>query len=326
MTRTAASRTPKRGLNSHTRRPIIKHSLDDTQVILVSTEGVEPAEASVSIVARSVNRGTGRASLTYLYPNLQEVHLQEVLSVASMEHRNTISGDGGHMQVAHIPIPDNSGIVQEYEALYPSGAWKDPYTYLMSSDTVEDATSFALAHGSVYFMDEHDKVWLDHYNEQVRCDDKSDEEAVLAMISEPGNSTQRTQKPSAVHHTVIISEDTFELVMAILEKPTSSAVGVRDMITGAPDSLQDLERSAWFPPFADYEDVFTSPLTQKQFAAYSVPKWVPPPSVFVDVARAIYPHWRARRLQLGGRQIIPSINVRFAATSCRSALTRHTDL
>lgn len=45
------------------------------------------------------------------------------------------------------------------------------------------------------------------------------------------------------------------------------------------------------------------------FALYNVPDWVPTPAHLTRLARAIYPHWRERRLERGGHPIIPAVNV-----------------
>ena len=64
-----------------------------------------------------------------------------------------------------------------------------------------------------------------------------------------------------------------------------------------------------FPPFSDYQDVFSSPLPSSMFATYTVPEWIPPPATLLRIAKAIYPYWKERRIERGGHRIIPALNV-----------------
>lgn len=48
------------------------------------------------------------------------------------------------------------------------------------------------------------------------------------------------------------------------------------------------------------------------FAAFAVPAWIPQPAQLLRLAKAIYPHWRERRIERGGHRIIPALNVRFS--------------
>lgn len=105
---------------------------------------------------------------------------------------------------AYIPTPDSTGKVDNYEELYTSNKWTDPVTYLKSSDSVEEATAFALAGGFIYYMDERDKEWLDKNNEEARGEGPS---------KRPSRKGKETE-------TVAMTEDELELVMALFEKVT----------------------------------------------------------------------------------------------------------
>ena len=67
-----------------------------------------------------------------------------------------------------------------------------------------------------------------------------------------------------------------------------------------------------FPAFADYQDVFSTTLTPATFATCIVPSWIPPAAVLLRIAKAIYPHWKDRRIERGGYRIIPALNVSFS--------------
>ena len=77
-----------------------------------------------------------------------------------------------------------------------------------------------------------------------------------------------------------------------------------------------------FPPFSDYQETFLSPLLPATFATYVVPEWVPTPANLVRIARAIYPHWRERRIERGGHRIIPALNVNIFFIAVTLILTK----
>ena len=64
-----------------------------------------------------------------------------------------------------------------------------------------------------------------------------------------------------------------------------------------------------FPPFSDYQDVFSSPLPPSVFASFIVATWIPPPAQLLRLAKVIYPYWKERRIERGGHRIIPTLNV-----------------
>ncbi len=251
--------------------------------------------------------------------------MQAVLSAAASRHqattRNTRSGDAKESApAAYIPTPDSTGVVQNYDDLYAPGHWKDPHSYVKSSDTVEEATSFALSSGFVYFMDERDKEWLDKNNEQARGEGMSMLGVVSSSSTRSGRSAKAKGKEPDVVQAVPINEDEFELVMAIFEKVTHEkteflhhvSVAFVAGVSTPPTPQQGLEQGAPFPPYSDYHDTFAFPLHPNMFAVYSVPSWVPPPPQMLRYARIIYPYWRERRQERDGHRIIPAVNVSAA--------------
>lgn len=64
-----------------------------------------------------------------------------------------------------------------------------------------------------------------------------------------------------------------------------------------------------FPEFSEYQEAFSQPLKPELFSSYVVPSWIPPPPALLQLARAIYPHWKERRLDRKGHRIIPVLNV-----------------
>ncbi|TFK92974.1 hypothetical protein K466DRAFT_658885 [Polyporus arcularius HHB13444] len=272
---------------------------DDEKARVVSTAGVDAEDAN-------------------------EHHLQAVLSAAASRHqagaRSTRSGDKEKEKesapAAFIPTPDSTGIVHDYEELYPPGRWRDPISYVKSSDTVEEATSYALANGFIYYMDERDQEWLNKNNEQARGEGMSSQAAATSS-TRSGRSAKAKGKEPDVVQPVLMTEDEFELVMAIFEKVTHekteflhhvSATSQRDLCLVS-TRRQGIEQGAPFPPFSDYQDTFANHLQPDMFAVYSVPEWVPQPPQMYRYARLIYPYWRERRLERGGHRIIPTVNL-----------------
>ena len=152
--------------------------------------------------------------------------MQAVLSAAATRHQASARSTRGASEkeraplAAYIPTPDSTGIVENYEQLYPPGRWKDPCTYVKSSDTVEESTSFALANGFIYYMDERDKEWLDKNNEEARGEGTSAQGAISASTTRSVRSMKAKGKEPDVAQSVAMSKDEFELVMAIFEKVT----------------------------------------------------------------------------------------------------------
>ncbi|KAI0262080.1 enhancer of polycomb-like-domain-containing protein [Gloeopeniophorella convolvens] len=236
-----------------------------------------------------------------------EHHLQAVLSAAS--HRHTAARASrsapdrpAQQQDAYIPIPDSTGLVEDYEALYRSDRWRDPVSYVKTSETVEETTQDALAHGFSYFMDERDKEWLDKNNEEARGEGTSAQGAV-SVSGTATRTSQRSAKAKGkepdVAQPVAISEDEFELVMGVLEKVTHEKTEFLH---------HGLEQGSPFPPFSDYQDTFANNLTPDMFATFTVPAWVPQPPQILRFAKAIYPYWKERRIERGGHRIIPTLN------------------
>ncbi|KAI0751454.1 enhancer of polycomb-like-domain-containing protein [Daedaleopsis nitida] len=297
----AALRNRNRVTNK-TRLKVIRDTIDADSIVLDEDEEKARVVSTAGVDAEDAN----------------EHHLQAVLSAAASRHqatRATRSGGKESAPTAYIPTPDSTGVVQNYEDLYQSGRWRDPFSYVKSSDTIEEATSYALANGFIYYMDERDKEWLDKNNEQARGEGMSSQAASSSTRS--GRSAKAKGKEPDVVQAVSINEDEFELVMAIFEKITHEKteflhhVSVDRNVHRSTSLtwLQGLEQGAPFPPFSDYQDTFGNLLRPDLFAVYAVPDWVPPPQQMARFARIIYSYWRERRLERGGHRIIPAVNL-----------------
>ncbi|KAG2134679.1 enhancer of polycomb-like-domain-containing protein [Suillus cothurnatus] len=225
-----------------------------------------------------------------------EHHLQAVLSAASHRHQSVGRSTRGEKAVApaaYIPTPDSTGIVDNYDELYPSQRWEDPGAYIRSSETVDEAVSNALVDAFTYYMDERDKEWLDRNNEEARGEGTSAQGALSASgATTRSGLSQRSAKAKGKEpestQPLAITEDEFELVMGIFEK--------------------GLESGMAFPPFTDYQEAFSSPLPPSMFATFTVPTWIPQPALLLRLAKVIYPYWRDRRIERKGHRIIPILN------------------
>ncbi|KAI0360579.1 hypothetical protein OH77DRAFT_698921 [Trametes cingulata] len=282
----AALRNRNRVTNK-TRLKVIKDTIEADSIVLDEDEEKARVVSTAGVDAEDAN----------------EHHLQAVLSAAASRHqaaRSTRAAEKESAPAAYIPTPDSTGVVQNYEELYPPGRWKDPQSYVKSSDTVEEAISFSLANGFIYYMDERDKEWLDKNNEEARGEGTSAQGAVSGTSTRSGRSSKAKGKEPDFAQPVAITEDEFEVVMAIFEKVTHEKTEFLH---------HGLEQGAPFPPFSDYQDTFASPLKPEMFAVYQVPDWVPHPQQMLRYARVIYPYWRERRLERGGHRIIPTVNL-----------------
>ncbi|KAH9852530.1 enhancer of polycomb-like-domain-containing protein [Lenzites betulinus] len=274
-------------VTNKTRLKVIKDTIDADSIVLDEDEEKARVVSTAGVDAEDAN----------------EHHLQAVLSAAASRHqaaRTTRTAEKDSAPAAYIPTPDSTGVVQNYEDLYPTSRWDDPVTYVKSSDTIEEATSFALANGFIYYMDERDKDWLDKNNEEARGEGTSAQGAVSGTSTRSGRSSKAKGKEPDLAQPVAISEDEFELVMAIFEKVTHEKTEFLH---------HGLEQGAPFPPFSDYHDTFAAQLKPEIFAVYEVPDWVPHPQHLLRFARVIYPYWRERRLERGGHRIIPIVNL-----------------
>lgn len=253
---------------------------DEEKARVVSTAGVEAEDAN-------------------------EHHLQAVLSAAAQRHQSQRSAraSGNEKEkapVAYIPTPDSTGLVDNYDELYPSDRWKDPIAHLRWSSTVEESITNGLNNGFVYYMDECDKEWLDKNNEQARGEGTSAQGAVSSRSGHSQRSSKAKGKEPDLSAPVVMSEDEFELVMAVFEKVTHDKT---EYLHHA------LENGMPFPPFTDYQDTFSAPLPPSMFADFITPSWLPAPSHLLRLAWVVYPHWRERRLEAGGKRIIPTVNL-----------------
>lgn len=153
--------------------------------------------------------------------------MQEILSAV---HRNNINNrtirgssekPSAPTQAAFIPTPDSTGVVDNYAELYSPKAWKDPSSYVSTSQTVEEHIAGGIANGFTYYMDERDKEWLDKNNEQARGEGTSTQGALSSPVTRTSlRSLKAKGKEADTLQPVVISEDEFELVMGVFEKVT----------------------------------------------------------------------------------------------------------
>ncbi|KAH9949542.1 enhancer of polycomb-like-domain-containing protein [Amylocystis lapponica] len=262
-------------VTNKTRLRVITEAIDADPIVLDEDEEKARVVSTAGVDAEDAN----------------EHHLQAVLSAAAYRHQagsrstRAASEKEKAAPAAYIPTPDSTGLVDNYEELYPPSRWKDPATYVKSSDTIEEACSFALSNGFIYYMDERDKEWLDKNNEEARGEGTSAQGAVSQTNTRSGRSAKGKGKDPDVNQSVVMSEDEFELVMALFEKITHEKTEFLH---------HGLEQGATFPPFSDYQDT---------------PKVVPEPSHMLRFARVVYPYWRERRLERVGHRIIPMVNL-----------------
>jgi enhancer of polycomb-like protein len=249
-----------------------------------------------------------------------------VLNAASIRqqqtlHRPTRGGaDKTEKQTdAYIPIPDNTGLVDDYSTFYPPDKWKEPVSYLKTSATAEDAVTNALIDGFTYYMDERDKEWLDKNNEEARGEGTSAQGAVSISGTRTSQRSAKSKgKDPELMQPTAISEDEFELIMGIFEKVTHDKTPFLHHVCRASGVLLELlclcriqghNEGSPFPPFSDYQETFATPLAPSMFAVFVVPTWVPQPAHMLRLAKMMYSYWKERRTDRGGHRVIPALNV-----------------
>ncbi|KAK0244592.1 polycomb enhancer protein [Armillaria nabsnona] len=238
-----------------------------------------------------------------LPPSWQDVaehHLQQVLSEAALRAQTSPrSGRGTYEKSSYIPTPDSTGLVKDHDKLYPAKKFTIPASYVSSSETVEEQLVAGLVHGCTYFMDERDVEWLERNNEEARGEGTSAQAALSVSARTSGRSTKGKGREADSSSPISVKEDDFELVMGLFELITHEETEYLH------HSLKD---GMMFPEFSNYQDTFANPLEKSFFAAYAVPKNIPPPEQLLLMAQLIYPHWRVRRMERGGLRVIPQLN------------------
>lgn len=158
--------------------------------------------------------------------------MQAVLSAASQQNNNkkptTREGNNtkpsAPVPTAYIPTPDSTGVVDGFEAWYPSEKWTDPATYIKASETVDEAVDGGLASMFTYFMDERDQEWLEKNNEEARGEGTSAQGALNGTSTRSGGALRSSNKGKGkepeITQPLTMSENEFELVMGLFEKIT----------------------------------------------------------------------------------------------------------
>ena len=215
-----------------------------------------------------------------------------------------------------IPIPDASGIIDDTK-LYPHGKFKETAIYIKFSDTVEESIASGLAANYTYYIDERDKAWLDKNNQAARGEGSSSQAARAAATAAGGQPKRngKAKEPEAANassKSVEMSEDEFELVMGLFERRAADPPFVF-----SPDS---------FPAMEVYDEWFQTPLAAELFAAYSVPSGVPEPGRLLELAQAVYPHWKERRSERAYHHVMPQLSLDESMTNDSYACFRRREL
>jgi enhancer of polycomb-like protein len=169
--------------------------------------------------------------LPRVYAHRVEHHLQAAISAAAIRaaasSRPSASSPNARSSTSsakppppisetlyHIPTPDATGIVSNYTDLYIPGRWHDPNSYVSFSDTVEETSAGPAGLGFVYTLDERDDEWLKNSNRIARG------ESTNGSASDAGRTSRKGKGRESEEIVPVISEDEFELVMALMEKWT----------------------------------------------------------------------------------------------------------
>lgn len=126
----------------------------------------------------------------------------------------------------HIPTPDATGLASDYASLYAPGRWQEPTSYVRFSGTVEETSAGSTGLGYSYTLDERDDEWLSAHNRHARGEGTSASAAASSSTGDAGRGSRGKGKGRESNEkgdggaAPIISEDEFELVMAVMERWT----------------------------------------------------------------------------------------------------------
>ncbi|KAF9261973.1 hypothetical protein L218DRAFT_470467 [Marasmius fiardii PR-910] len=279
-------------INNKSRLKVIRGNIDTDPVVVDEDEEKNRLLQSVAGVDQE---------------DANEHHLQAVLSAAALQNNSTCAVEREKEKekkeesapALFIPVPDSTGLADNHEQLYPPNKYMDPTAYIQSTYTVEDLFDASLTNGFSYLMDERDMEWLTKNNEEARGEGTSAQGAVSGIRVSSRSAKAKGKEPDAAQ-PVVISEDEFELVMGLYEKVTHEKTEFLH---------HSLETGMTFPPYVDYRDTFSSPLPSATFVSFALPSWLPSPPQLLQIAKAIYPYWKERKIERGGRRIIPTVNL-----------------
>ena len=112
-------------------------------------------------------------------------------------------------------------------------------------------------------MDERDKEWLDRNNEEARGEGTSAQGAVSGS-TRSGRSSKAKGKDPEVSQPVVMSEDEFELVMAIFEKVTHEKTEFLHHVSAQHSLVVSFVQNSQSSAALEWIDGSTRPTTQQR--------------------------------------------------------------
>ncbi|KAF8309751.1 hypothetical protein DL93DRAFT_2085278 [Clavulina sp. PMI_390] len=184
-----------------------------TRTRLEVLRGVPPIDSDVVGLDEDTNKHKSLDidSTGVEHEDAKEEHLVQALAATrrQFESGSVASSSSSNVQIA-IPIPNATASVENWEEDYPANQWHDPHAFVQSSDAVEQSIAGFPSKGYSYDMDEKDDAWLRAHNAAVKGEGTS---ATGARLGKKG-------APAVPVPSFVISEDEFEMTMALFEKFT----------------------------------------------------------------------------------------------------------
>lgn len=205
----------------------------------------------------------------------EEEHLQQVINA------NLAANNGAKVEQVYIPTPDASKVWPEYKKYY-KGTFVSPASYIRGSATVEDTC------GVLYCMDEIDADFLEQMNAKISSPSEQCTEDEFEFISDKFESYTNEKQP-------FLSMDPSNI--ASLEEMSKVIINQMLKAERDPTSPEFLLNKIHNKSTSIYAPIGRPLETHGRSHAVSFRKF----------SSTIYPHWKNRRLERGGKPIFPTL-------------------
>lgn len=184
---------------------------------------------------------------------------------------------GAKVEQVYIPTPDASKRWNEYDKYY-SKSFTEPASYIRLSATVEDTA------GCPYCMDEEDEQFLKEMNSKIK-DGPPCTEDEFEMICHKFETTIAEKQP-------------------YLTMDPTQVLAFEDL---SPVIIQEITQAENDPASPEFLLATTTSSIYRSTLKKSNTTKKDPITSFKQFGEIIYPHWKNRKIQRGGRSVFPTL-------------------